>query len=340
MKHSVTALGAALLAALLATSALAAESALPDLTSYVLVHNDTRAAVSVAEAADVLKDYDVIFIGEAHEHPGNHLAQMQLFRALYDRSPNLTLSMEQFERDVQPVVDNYLAGKIGENPFTRDSRAWANYTTSYRPLIEFAKEHKLPVIAANAPGKAVRCIGMEGEAFLARMKPEQRAWVAAELHAQEGAYRDKFLGFVGSDASHGGDGKDNTGNPRKAPSEQALKSFAAQVSRDDTMAESIAQHLTKNPGRKVVHTNGSFHSATFLGTVERLQMRMPGLKIAVVNPEYAEKPNDLKVGDKVAKDGTFTLLIRQLPEFYANDDEMSAAIKRQMEARKKAACEL
>lgn len=336
MKYTVT----ALLAALLTTSALAAESALPDLTSFALVRNDTRAAVSVNEAADVLKDYDVIFIGEAHEHTANHLAQMALFRALYERAPNLALSMEQFERDTQPVLDNYLAGKIGENPFTRESRAWSNYSTSYRPLVEFAKEHKLPVIAANAPGKAVRCIGMEGEAFLARMKPEQRGWIAAELHTQEGPYRDKFLGFVGSDAGHGGDGKDDTGKPRKAPSEQALKSFAAQVSRDDTMAESIAQHLAKNPGRKVVHTNGSFHSATFLGTVERLKMRMPHLKIAVVNPEYAEKPDDLKVSDRLAKDGTFTLWIRALPEFYASEAEMGAAIKRQMEARKKAVCEL
>ncbi len=331
---------AVLLAGLLATTAFAAETALPDLTSFVLVRNDTRVQVSVAEAADILKDYDVIFLGEAHEHPGNHLAQMELFRAIYNRAPNLALSMEQFERDTQPALDNYLAGKIGENPFTRETRAWSNYTTSYRPLIEFAKEHKLPVIAANAPGSAVRCIGMEGEAFLARMKPEQRGWVAAELHTGEGAYRDKFLGFVGSDAGHGGDGKDDTGKPRKAPSEQALKSFAAQVSRDDTMAESIAQHLAKNPGRKVIHTNGSFHSASFLGTVERLQMRMPNLKIAVVNPEPVSKPDDLKVSDKLAAVGTFTLLVRELPDNYATEEEMNTAIKRQMEARKKSVCEL
>ena len=75
MKSSV----AALLAALLTTTAVAAETGLADLTSYVLVRNDTRAQVSVDQAADILKDYDVIFIGEAHEHPGNHLAEMALW---------------------------------------------------------------------------------------------------------------------------------------------------------------------------------------------------------------------------------------------------------------------
>ena len=330
---------AALLAALPVWSE---EPALPDLTSFVLMRNDTPggAPVSVSEAADILVGYDVIFIGEAHTHPGNHLAEMQLFRAIQERYPAVSLSMEQFERDTQRTVDEYLAGKIGENPFTADARAWNNYSTSYRPLIEYAKEHKLPVIAANAPEKVVRCVGLEGEAFFAHMKPEERGWAAAELHLQDGPYKDKFLGFVGSDEGHGGDGSKDTGKPRKAPSEQALRSFAAQVTRDDTMAESIALHLQKNAGRKVVHVNGSFHSEGFLGTVERLQARMPNLKIAVVNPEGVEKPENLKVSEKLAKGGTFTLFIRELPDFYASEAEMKDAIKRQVAARKKVTCEL
>ncbi len=317
---------------------------LPDLTSFMLMRTDGGAhpttRVSVTEAAAVLAGYDVIFIGEAHEHPGNHLAEMALFRAIYDRAPRLSLSMEQFERDVQPDVDDYLAGKIGENPFTSKARAWANYTTSYRPLVEFAKDHKLPVIAANAPEKVIRCVGREGEAFFTRMKPEERGWAAAQLNTQDGPYKDKFMGFVGGDEGHGGDGSKDKSAPRKPPSEQQIRSFAAQVTRDDTMAESIALHLQKNPGRKVVQINGSFHSDGFLGTVERLKLRMPNLKIAVVNPDFADDPLHPKVSDKEAKAGTFTLLLRELPDFYANDEEMAAAIKKQIAARDRNKCEL
>ncbi len=321
---------------------------LPDLTSYLLMRTDAGARAptpaSVDDAADVLAGFDVIFIGEAHEHPGSHLAEMSLLRAIYTRARNLTLSMEQFERDVQPVVDDYLADKIGEAPFMRNARAWGNYSTSYRPLVEFAKEHKLPVVAANAPEKIVRCVGKEGEAFFARLKPEQRAWAAATLNLQDGPYKDKFMGFAGGDAGHGGEETtDKPGDkpaPRKPPSETAIRSFAAQVTRDDTMAESIAQHLQKNPGRKVVHIDGSFHSESFLGTVERLKLRMPNLKIAVVNPEFAEDPLHPKVAPDDAKTGTFVLLLRELPEFYANEQEMRDAIKRQLEARAKTTCEL
>ncbi len=319
------------------------QSSLPDLTSYALIHTDAgrREArqVSVDDAAAVLSGFDVIFIGEAHQHPGNHLAEMALLRAIYARAPNVSLSLEQFERDVQPVLDDYMAGRMGETPFAEKARAWSNYTTSYRPLIEFAKDHKLPVIAANAPEKFIRCIGREGTGFFARLKPDERLWAAAELNQQDGPYKDKFLGFVGSDAGHGGDGAKEKPAVRPPPSETALRSFAAQVTRDDTMAESIALHLKKNPGRKVVHINGSFHSAAFLGTVERLTARVPGLKVAVVNPEFADDPQSLKVTPEVAKAGTFTLLLRELPEFYANDDEMSAAIKKQVAARNRNTCE-
>lgn len=321
-------------------TAFAAETTLPDLTSYALVRNDTGAQVSVDEAADILAAYDVVFIGEAHEHPGNHLAEMALLRAVHQRAPNLSLSMEQFERNSQGALDEYLAGKIGEGTFTQRTRARGTYTTSYRPMVKFAKDHKLPVIAGNAPSKVVRCVGMKGAEFLAQMKPKQRGWAAAELNLQDGAYKDKFLGFAGSDSAHGGEIKKDDNAERKPPSAQALRGFAAQVTRDDTMAESITLHLGKNPDRKVVHINGSFHSEGFLGTVERLQMRMPALRIAVVNPEFTDDKKGLALSDKQAKGGTLTLFIRPLPAFYATDAEMSEAIKRQMEARKKAVCEL
>ena len=320
------------------------QTRLPDLTSFMLVRTDAGAhapqAMSVDQAADVLATYDVVFIGESHRHPGNHLAEMELFRAIHARAPMLSLAMEQFERDVQPVVDDYLAGKIGETPFMEKSRAWNNYTTSYRPLIEYAKEHKLPVIAANAPEDVVRCVGKEGEAFFARMKPEQRGWAAAELHTQDGPYKDKFMGFVSHDAGHGGDSDKDKPKEKKPPSESAIRSFAAQVTRDDTMAESIARHVQNNPGRKVVQINGSFHSDSFLGTVERLQLRMPQLKIAVVSPAQPENPARPQVADEDAKAGTFVLLLRGLPESYANDDEMKAAIAKQVETRAKTKCEM
>ncbi len=317
---------------------------LPDMTAFSLIYTDGGATpartMTVDQAADILSGFDVIFIGEMHRHPGSHLAEMQLFRAIHERAPNVSLSMEQFERDTQPIVNNYLAGTIGENPFIEDARAWANYRTSYRPLVEYAKKHDLPVIAANAPEKVVRCVGLEGEAFLSRMTPDQRSWAAATLNLDAGPYRDKFMGFVQGDAAHGGDPDAVEPGESKPPSEGALRSYAAQVTRDDTMAESITAHLAAQPGRKVVHLNGSFHSDSFLGTVERLEVRRPEARIAVVSPFTVIPGAEARLTDKDKQAGTFVLLLQELPEAYATDEEMNAAIKRQMEAREKRVCEL
>ncbi len=58
-----------------------------------------------------LQQADVILIGEWHTHAGVHRFQTDMLKQLtsYDRS--LALSMEQFTRDKQPVVDAYLRGR-------------------------------------------------------------------------------------------------------------------------------------------------------------------------------------------------------------------------------------
>jgi uncharacterized iron-regulated protein len=297
--------------------------ALPDLTSFQIMRVDSGAPapVSADQAADALKNYDVIFMGEWHDHTGNHVAEMALLRALYARAPDLALSMEMFERDVQNIVDDYLAGRIGEDNFRRRGRAWDNYAESYRPLVEYAKEHGLPVIAANVPGAVVRCVGLEGPAYLARMAPDKRGQVAAELHVQEGPYKDKFLRFLEESGSHGPD----AGKTPEQKKEEADKSFASQVARDDTMAESIFLSLQKNPMRKVVHVTGAFHVEEALGTVERLKLRAPQLKIALVVPAEAEHPDSPSLNPADAKNANFVFLLRASPKEYVSDAEQKEA---------------
>jgi len=298
--------------------------ALADFTSFALVrlNQGSPTAITAEQAANALKDYDVIFIGEFHDHIANHLAEMALLRALQERAPKLALSMEQFERDQQSRADDYLAGKIGEESLT-SGLAWKNYAEAYRPLIEFAKDKHLPVIAANAPQAIVRCIGKEGIGFLARLPAGQRSLVATELHAADGPYKQSFSRFAGDDTAHGG--KADAGAKQRIDN-----NFAAQVARDDTMAESIANFLNANPGYRVLHVTGAFHAEERLGTVERLQMRSPQLKIALVMPvQVARDSPGLKPED--AKGADFAILLQREPEPYVTDKERDAADAKEAE---------
>jgi uncharacterized iron-regulated protein len=294
---------------------------LSDFDSFVIVQTKSSAAVSVDQAADALKDYDVVFLGELHDHIANHLAEMALLRALQARAPGMALSMEQFERDVQPVMDDYLAGRIGEASLQRKGRAWDNYAEAYRPLVEYAKDHALPVIAANAPADLVRCVGREGAGYLSTLPAGRRGLAAAEIHTEDGPYKQKFLAFLGGDAAHGAAGNGQTAKTA------ADNSFAAQATRDDTMAESIASYLRANPGQKIVHVTGAFHVEDRLGTIERLKMRAPELKIALVMPM---ETNDVAAPPAANKGADFVVLLRPEPASYVTDDERMTAQAREM----------
>jgi uncharacterized iron-regulated protein len=274
--------------------------------------------VTLAQLASALSTYDVVFYGEIHSHPGVHLEEMELFRALYQRDPNWILSLEQFERDTQGIVNDYLADRIGETALIDQGHAWKNYLTSYRPLLQFAKVHHLPVIAAEAPGWAVSCVGQWGPGILAEFTPTERAWVAADLHVTPGAYRDKFMQFLGGLPSHGGGGTSPEAEQR------AERSFAAQVARDDTMAESIDHALSDHPGYKLLHLTGTFHAEGFLGTVERLKLRNPALKIAVIDAVAVENPAAPAFGADDVHDGTALELIYPTPDAFVTGEDTSA----------------
>jgi len=272
-----------------------------------------------------LAGYDAIFIGEAHGHAASHYVQSKIFAGLYAKYPDLALSMEQFERSQQNVVDDYLAGKIGEETLIHDGKAWDHYRSSYRPLVEFAKNNGLPVIAAEVPGNMVSCVGEEGPAFLDRLEGEPRTWIAEKLHTDDGPYKDKFYDFMAAAAGHSVD------DPNESAEDKERKKFyrfAAQVSRDDTMAESIALHMKANPGRKVMHIDGSFHSAGLLGTVERLKMHLPDLKAANVHPIMVDDPKNPTFDVKDVGEGQYLLLIYPTPKRFVQMKNISAFIER------------
>jgi len=66
-----------------------------DFDTFQLLKADGTAVapVTVDQAADALKDYDVVVIGELHDHIANHLAELALLRAIHARAPRIALSM-------------------------------------------------------------------------------------------------------------------------------------------------------------------------------------------------------------------------------------------------------
>ncbi|MGU3847406.1 ChaN family lipoprotein, partial [Vibrio diabolicus] len=64
--------------------------------------------IALSELPKELQQADVILIGEWHTHAGVHRFQTDMLKQLSSYDRPLALSMEQFTRDKQPVVDAYL----------------------------------------------------------------------------------------------------------------------------------------------------------------------------------------------------------------------------------------
>jgi uncharacterized iron-regulated protein len=220
---------------------------------------------------------DVVFLGENHDDTTAHALQLQIFKAViekYGKDRKVALSMEMFERDVQTVVNEYLTNLISESHFLLSSRPWNNYKQDYRPLVEVAKEQKLPIIAANAPRRYVNMVSRNGRESLDALSPEAKKWLAPLPYNQASQkYSDKFKALMGGSA------ESNMG---------INKILDSQTLWDTTMAFSIAEFLKANKNPLIVQLNGSFHSENRLGTAEQLLNYRPKTKVLVVTIRYED----------------------------------------------------
>lgn len=291
-----------------------------EVSSFRVVTGQGRPA-TLEDITAAMADVDVVFIGEEHNDPVAHELQVDLllnaYRA-YNSERRVALSMEMFSRDVQGIINEYLADLVTEQHFRKDARPWQNYETDYRPLVEFAKAHRLPVIAANAPRRYVNRVSRLGPDALRQLTPQARAALAPLPYpGPTEAYREKWDALMSSmGAEHGQDPDEegaemdsdtddvvNTpedldspavtelpeGHPEVEAEDAApggMHSMAylldAQALWDATMAYSISEYLEQQPNALVLHMAGAFHVEGGLGTPEALQHYRPGTRSLVV----------------------------------------------------------
>lgn len=287
-----------------------------------LVDANSGMQLSVEALAQKLAHTDVIVIGEYHGHQAAHLLQSRIQTALYRQRPLQVLSMEQFNLDSQAAVDAYLDGKTGETEFIEDSNAWDNYRASYRPLLEFARQHSLPVVAANAPAAVVRCVGRTGPEYLSTLSPSERAHLPDNAFMDTPAYREKFNAAITNSHS----AADAT------MSERMHNTYKAQLLRDNTMASRILSAYQAHPDAQIIHTTGTFHSEGHLGTVALLKQRAPDVSVAVISPVVWPTDAGKMPLQKNRDKGDHLYFIQPLPQEFLDEDRehkaMSARFRR------------
>ncbi len=230
---------------------------------YKIYDTRTKQMITIDKIVADMADADVLFFGEEHNDSAAHYLENRIFRALHVQyADKVVLSMEMFETDGQLGLNEYLNGFINEDRFSRDVRLWSNYK-DYRPMIEYAKQNKVPVIAANPPRRYVNLVTRRGMRSLDSLSKDAKKFLPPlPYDTLSGRYREKFMDIM-----------------KGSPGSSSQNIYYSQSLWDAGMAYSIYSFLKKNKRKKVFHCVGGFHTEEKLGTAAQLQMRNRKLKI-------------------------------------------------------------
>ncbi len=244
---------------------------LPALEDAIWVWDSrARRPLELGALLDRLAAVDVVLVGETHLDDTTHRVEAAVLEGLLERRADaVVLSLEMFERDVQPVLDDYLAGRIDEPAFLAAARPWGNYRSDYRPLIETARRHGIPVVAANAPASLRRRVSAGGRTALEALAPEERRLLPDEILPAAASYWTRV-------------DRATRGHMNFSSQSEDQRLYSGQNLWDNSMGDACAGALAAHPGSTVVHVVGGFHVMYHDGTAAQLLRRAPGARVAVV----------------------------------------------------------
>ncbi|MEY2655638.1 MAG: hypothetical protein RLZZ524_2666 [Pseudomonadota bacterium] len=188
-------------------------------------------------------------LGEVHDNAAQHALRLQALDELLARGERPSLLMEQLDRERQPEIDRLLAeartagspAQAAERIAALDGPMSGWDWTFYRPYIERAVRHGLPLVAVNVSREAARRVireGLAAQGFDAAV-PEPL------LAAQAGLIEASHCGMV--DAT------------------LARRMAAAQIARDQAMARALQQAAGPAQDGAVVLLAGNGHVRRDLG---------------------------------------------------------------------------
>jgi uncharacterized iron-regulated protein len=203
----------------------------------------------------------VVLFGEYHNNPISHWLQLELTKDLAEKKA-VILGAEMIEADNQKQLDQYLKDEINQKQLDTTARLWPNYKTDYKPLVDFAKENKLPFIATNIPRRYASLVSKKGFEALESLTSEEKSWIAPLPIL----YDANLPGYV---------------NMMKMMGEHASPNMPkAQAIKDATMAYFIQKNLKDDS--IFIHYNGTYHSDNFEGIHWYLKKGNPTLQIITI----------------------------------------------------------
>lgn len=240
----------------------------------------------VADTAlfDRLIHQSVVLLGEQHDSAEDHRWQLHTLVQLHARQPKLAIGLEMFPRRLQPLLDDWVAGKLAEDDFLKKTdwdKVWGYDAALYLPLFHFARMQRLPLLALNVERSLPDAIGKLGWEAV----PEAQKEGVTRPAAPSPAYLEELQRVF---------------DHHPAKEKQGAAAFprfvAAQTVWDRAMAQGIAAQLQRAPGSLVAVIVGAGHVRNGHGIAHQLRDLGVGDTAALLTWPRAESCSQLGEG--------------------------------------------
>jgi uncharacterized iron-regulated protein len=264
---------------------------------------------------DIVATPSVVLLGEYHSDADHHRWQLQTLAAIHGRGGSVVVGFEAFPRRLQPVLDDWISGKLSEEAFLKASewrQVWGYDAALYMPLFEFARLNRIPMIALNVERRLVAQVGRQG---WESVPAAEREGVTDPAPADPAYQRSLARVWLfkkqlppGADPASAA-AVANPPEPDDAAVAAAVKEpdfqhfVAAQLTWDRAMAEALAGARHRFPDATVVGILGSGHVEGGHGVPHQLK----ALGVSGVKTFIPVSIDTACTADAAAADAVFTL---------------------------------
>jgi len=224
-------------------------------------------AADPAALAEAMRGVPVVLLGEVHDNPAHHALRAEALARLLADGARPALAFEPFDRARQPDIDRARRERPRDADWLIAQAGTAGWDWRlYRPFVQLALDHDLPLVAANLSRADASRVIRSG--FGAVFDAPARAALGLDrlpaplLAAQEREVADGHCGLL--------------------PASMIGPMARAQIARDATLALAIAPYA----GRGVVLLTGNGHARRDLGVARWLppDLRERTISIGLLEP--------------------------------------------------------
>ena len=228
---------------------------------------ELESAQRLSVTGEALAGKRVVYVGETHNVYQDHLVQLDLLRQLHQTNPDLAIGVEWFQTPYQNYLDDYIAARISEKEMLEQTEYFSRWRFDYRlyrPIMNYARKHAIPVIALNAPVELIRAVSSKG---LDNLPEELKAQLPSAYDFSNKAY-EEVLKLV------------YKMHPERDGEFQWF--YESQLTWDETMADNVADYLKENPQKRMIVFAGRGHISHGYGIPSRVSRRIQAEDATVI----------------------------------------------------------